>query len=170
MSETIELTDTDHLDRSWTISAMPAVSGFRYTVYLYMTKAHRGAIELELMYPGGVANGWVELDLDETNAKSVLRRVAQLYGVGRLGHKPTGPAGIRDRQAEQDDQLAEAIIDSYKRPGGGRGSYRSVFAADAKQGVRGTEAHPCEDCGQTTYASSSDDGFFRCNQCGYPGK
>jgi hypothetical protein len=36
--------------------------------------------------------------------------------------------------------------------------------------ARGTAAHPCEDCGQTTRGNTRLNGWYRCNSCGYPGK
>ena len=57
---TVIITEVDSLDRLWTIVAMPAVVGFRYTVYLYGERYHTGA--LELLFPGGVANGWSKMD------------------------------------------------------------------------------------------------------------
>lgn len=35
---------------------------------------------------------------------------------------------------------------------------------------RGTLEHPCEECGQTDKGHYVENGFQRCNACGYPGK
>ena len=35
--------------------------------------------------------------------------------------------------------------------------------------LRGTPEHPCEDCGQTDQGMTLDDGWYRCNACGFQG-
>lgn len=45
---------------------------------------------------------------------------------------------------------------------------RIAGAAGARAPRRGTPAHPCEACSQTSSGSTNERGFQRCNSCGYP--
>jgi hypothetical protein len=36
--------------------------------------------------------------------------------------------------------------------------------------LRGTPDKPCEECEQTTHGATLQDGWYRCDRCGYPSK
>jgi hypothetical protein len=57
----------------WTIVSKSAVIGFRWTIYSYcVDKPILDGGTLELMYPGGVANGWVDSDHNSNLVERLL--------------------------------------------------------------------------------------------------
>lgn len=62
-------TEGQHIPRRYTMIAERAVVGFRWTLYLH--PVHTGWRALSMLYPGGVASGWVEAD-HEPDAVAVV--------------------------------------------------------------------------------------------------
>jgi hypothetical protein len=50
------------------------------------------------------------------------------------------------------------------------GRWIAAWTRGGPASVRGTASHPCEGCGNTTKGSTLDNGWHRCNSCGYPSK
>lgn len=72
------LTLTDTTGRSWTIITAKAVAGFLWTVYIHHPEQPTGT--LEELHPGGVANGWTELELFSGNELAMLTGIMATFG------------------------------------------------------------------------------------------
>ena len=77
------LTLPDKTNRYWTITADKAVAGFLWTVYIHHHDAPTDT--LEAITPGGVANGWTELDMTPRSEFAMLTAIMTAMGaeVGR---------------------------------------------------------------------------------------
>ena len=100
-----------------------------------------------------------------------ILRVHRIYCDKAPSGESTLTSSPVDERVFQRLQALESI-ESLEQPEPHISTYADqVIAKIARRVVdRGTSSFPCEGCGQTEHGSSLLRGWYRCNECGYPGK
>lgn len=93
-----------------------------------------------------------------------------------LTHARKALWNVGEKQPELDERgpvacgllIASAILTAAEVIGNEIAVSRSNAPVAGWPAKRGTVSHPCEGCGQVVDGNTLCEGWYRCNQCGYP--
>lgn len=93
-------------------------------------------------------------------AEAVERAASRMGDAADRMQRAAGEIGAAVDRLERLVERLEMLKASGEEPEGSK----------PEPSQRGTVAWPCEDCGQTSKGNTEEEGWYRCNACGYPGK